>query len=375
MLCDKVNCQAQLIWGGSLEFKERRKSRQIVLGGVAIGGPAPVSVQSMTNTDTRDIAATAAQIKRLEKVGCELVRVAVPDEAAAFSLAAIKEQISIPLLADIHFNHRLALIAVEQGVDGLRLNPGNIGSAVRVREVVAACKDRAVPIRIGVNGGSLEKDLLIRYGPTPEALVESALGHVRLLEKENFTQIKISLKSSDVPATLAAYRELATRVDYPFHIGITEAGTKLRGAIKSAAGIALLLADGLGDTLRVSLTAPPEDEIFVAFEILKSLGLRKRGIELISCPTCGRTEIALIELAERVEDALTHIDKPLKIAVMGCVVNGPGEARHADFGIAGGKGVGLIFRKGEILKKLPESELLSALVAEVENYVADTVES
>ena len=358
-----------------MEFKERRKSRQIVLGGVAIGGLAPVSVQSMTNTDTRDIAATAAQIKRLEKVGCELVRVAVPDEAAAFSLAAIKEQISIPLLADIHFNHRLALIAVEQGVDGLRLNPGNIGSATRVREVVAACKDRAVPIRIGVNGGSLEKDLLIRYGPTPEALVESALGHVRLLEKENFTQIKISLKSSDVPATLAAYRELATRVDYPFHIGITEAGTKLRGAIKSAAGIALLLADGLGDTMRVSLTAPPEDEIFVAFEILKSLGLRKRGIELISCPTCGRTEIALIELAKSVEEALAHIDKPLKIAVMGCVVNGPGEARHADFGIAGGKGTGLIFRKGEILKKLPESELLSALVAEVENYVADADES
>ncbi len=353
-----------------LVLKERRKSRQIELGGVIIGGRAPVSVQSMTNTDTRDVQATVAQIKRLEKVGCELVRVAVPDESAAYVLSEIKDRITIPLLADIHFNHRLALIAVEQGVDGLRLNPGNIGSAARVREVVSACKDRGVPIRIGVNGGSLEKELLLKYGPTPEALVESALGHVRLLENENFEEIKISLKSSDVPATLAAYRELAKRVDYPFHIGITEAGTRLRGAIKSAAGIALLLAEGLGDTLRVSLTAPPEEEIFVAFEILKSLDLRQRGIELISCPTCGRTEVGLIELAEKVEGALAHIEKPLKIAVMGCVVNGPGEARHADFGIAGGKGVGLIFRKGEILKKLPESELLSALVAEVENYVA-----
>ena len=356
--------------GWSLEFKERRVSRQISLGEVVIGGQAPISVQSMTNTDTRDVAATVAQIKRLEKAGCELVRVAVPDETAALSLKAIREQISIPLLADIHFDHKLALLAVEQGVDGLRLNPGNIGSAARVREVVAACRDHSVPIRIGVNGGSLEKELLVKYGPTPEALVESALSHVRLLEKENFTQIKISLKSSDVPATLAAYRQLAARVDYPFHIGITEAGTKLRGAIKSAAGIALLLAEGLGDTLRVSLTAPPEDEIFVAFEILKSLGLRQRGIELISCPTCGRTEVALVELAENVEKSLAHIETPLKIAVMGCVVNGPGEARHADFGIAGGKGVGLIFRKGEVLKKLPESELLSALVNEVENYVA-----
>lgn len=354
-----------------MSFKERRKCCGIELGGVKIGGQAPISVQSMTNTDTRDVAATVAQIRRLEKVGCELARVAVPDETAALSLAAIKSKISIPLIADIHFSHRLALISVEQGVDGLRLNPGNIGSAVRVREVVAACKERNIPIRIGVNGGSLDKELVAKYGYTPRALVESALEHVRLLEEENFNLIKISLKSSDVPATLEAYRQLAEKVDYPFHIGITEAGTKLRGSIKSAAGIALLLADGIGDTLRVSLTAPPEDEIFVAFEILKSLGLRQRGIELISCPTCGRTEVALIDLAEQVEKALAHIQEPLKIAVMGCVVNGPGEAKHADFGIAGGKGVGLIFRKGEVLKKLPESMLLGALVAEIENYIAN----
>ena len=352
-------------------FKARRVSSEIELGGVKIGGQAPVSVQSMTNTDTRDVAATVGQIKRLERAGCELIRVAVPDEAAALSLAEIKSKITIPLIADIHFSHRLALLAVEQGVDGLRLNPGNIGSAARVREVVAACKERAIPIRIGVNGGSLDKNLVEKYGYTPRALVESALEHIHLLENENFHLIKISLKSSDVPATLKAYRQLAEKVDYPFHIGITEAGTKLRGAIKSAAGIALLLAEGLGDTLRVSLTAPPEDEIFVAFEILKSLGLRELGIELISCPTCGRTEVALIELAEKVETALAHIREPLKIAVMGCVVNGPGEAEHADFGIAGGKGVGLIFRKGEVLRKLPEDKLVGALVAEVENYVAN----
>ena len=355
-----------------MDFWPRRQSREIELGQVKIGGSAPVSVQSMTNTDTRDVAATVAQIIRLEAVGCELVRVAVPDEKAANSLASIKKEINIPLLADIHFNHRLALIAVEQGVDGLRLNPGNIGSAARVREVIAACRERSIPIRIGVNGGSLEKEVVERYGYTPEALVESALGHVRLLEDENFDIIKISLKSSDVVATLRAYRLLAKRVDYPFHIGITEAGTKLRGAIKSAAGLALLLGEGLGDTLRVSLTAAPEDEIFVAFEILKSLGLRQRGIELISCPTCGRTEVELIKLAEQVEKALAHIQEPLKIAVMGCVVNGPGEARHADFGIAGGKGVGLLFRKGEVLGKLPESELVKALVDEIENYIANS---
>ncbi len=350
-------------------FWPRRQSREIELGKLTIGGQAPVSVQSMTNTDTRDVAATVAQIKRLEEVGCELVRVAVPDETAANQLLAIKKAISIPLIADIHFNYRLALIAVEQGVDGLRLNPGNIGSAARVREVVAVCRERAIPIRIGVNGGSLEKEVVEKYGYTPEALVESAMGHVRLLEDENFDLIKISLKSSDVMATLTAYRLLAKRVDYPFHIGITEAGTKLRGAIKSAAGLALLLGEGLGDTLRVSLTAAPEEEIFVAFEILKSLGLRQRGIEFISCPTCGRTEVELIKLADQVEKALAHIQEPLKIAVMGCVVNGPGEARHADFGIAGGKGVGLLFRQGEVLGKLPESELVKALVDEVESFV------
>ncbi len=352
-------------------FWPRRQSRKIELGKVTIGGQAPISVQSMTNTDTRDVMATVAQVKRLEQVGCELVRVAVPDETAAKQLTAIKKAITIPLIADIHFNYRLALIAVEQGVDGLRLNPGNIGTSSRVREVVAACREHAIPIRIGVNGGSLEKEVVESYGYTPEALFESALGHVRLLEDENFDLIKISLKSSDVMATLAAYRLLAKKVDYPFHIGITEAGTMLRGAIKSAAGLALLLGEGLGDTLRVSLTAAPEEEIFVAFEILKSLGLRQRGIELISCPTCGRTEVELIKLADEVEKALAHIKEPLKIAVMGCVVNGPGEARHADFGIAGGKGVGLLFRQGEVLGKLPESELVKALVDEVETFVAD----
>ncbi|MBN2808096.1 MAG: flavodoxin-dependent (E)-4-hydroxy-3-methylbut-2-enyl-diphosphate synthase [Deltaproteobacteria bacterium] len=360
-----------MAWGGlTLDFWPRRQSREIRLGELTVGGRAPVSVQSMTNTDTRDVTATVAQINRLEAVGCELVRVAVPDETAALALSSIKKSISIPLIADIHFNYRLALIAVDEGVDGLRLNPGNIGSAARVREVVAACRERSIPIRIGVNGGSLEKEVVEKYGYTPQALVASALGHVRLLEDENFALIKISLKSSDVMATLSAYRLLAEAVDYPFHIGITEAGTMLRGAVKSAAGLALLLGEGLGDTLRVSLTAAPEAEIFVAFELLKSLGLRRRGIELISCPTCGRTEVDLIRLAEAVEKALAHIQEPLKIAVMGCVVNGPGEARHADFGIAGGKGVGLIFRQGEILKKLPESELVQALVAEVETFVA-----
>jgi (E)-4-hydroxy-3-methylbut-2-enyl-diphosphate synthase len=353
-----------------LPEKGLRESRKIRVGNLAIGGGAPVSVQSMTNTDTRDAAATIAQIKRLQAVGCELVRVAVPDAAAAAELGRIRRAITIPLVADIHFNHRLALAAVAEGVDGLRLNPGNIGSAARVREVVAACRERAVPIRIGVNGGSLDRELQERYGNTPQALVESALQHVRLLEKEGFELIKISLKSSDVRATLEAYRRLAEKVDYPFHIGITEAGTRLRGAVKSAVGIALLLNEGLGDTLRVSLTADPEEEVFVAYEILKSLGLRQRGIELISCPTCGRTEVQLIALAEAVEKALAHIREPLKIAVMGCVVNGPGEARHADFGIAGGRGVGLLFCRGEVLRKLPEEQLVPALVAEVENYLA-----
>ena len=349
---------------------ERRFSRKIKLGGLVIGGGAPVSVQSMTNTDTRDAEATIAQIRRLEKVGCELVRVAVPDTAAAAELGRIRRAISVPLVADIHFDYRLALAALEQGVDGLRLNPGNIGSAVRVREVVAACRDRQVPIRIGVNGGSLDREIQARYGDSPRALVESALQHVRILEKEGFELIKISLKSSAVGPTLEAYRLLAEKVDYPFHIGITEAGTRLRGAVKSAVGIGLLLSEGLGDTLRVSLTSAPEDEVFVAYEILKSLGLRERGIELVSCPTCGRTEVQLIDLAEAVEKALAHIREPLKIAVMGCVVNGPGEARHADFGIAGGRGVGLLFRRGEVLRKLPENQLVEALVDEVESFLA-----
>lgn len=349
----------------------RRQSRKLWLGSLVIGGDAPISVQSMTNTDTRDAVATIAQIERLTAAGCEIVRVAVPDEDAARQLGRIRQACRIPLIADIHFSHRLAMLAVDQGVDGLRLNPGNIGSAARVREVVAACRERAVPIRIGVNGGSLDKEIAEKYGNGPQAMVESALAHIRLLEEENFDLIKISLKSSEVAATVDAYSLLAEKVDYPFHIGITEAGTLLRGTVKSSVGLALLLNRGLGDTLRVSLTAAPEQEILVGFEILKSLGLRQRGIELISCPTCGRTEIDLIALAQEVEEALRHVMRPLRIAVMGCVVNGPGEARHADFGIAGGRGQGLVFRWGEVIGKVPESELVGSLVAAVDEYLRD----
>ncbi|MBN2232250.1 MAG: flavodoxin-dependent (E)-4-hydroxy-3-methylbut-2-enyl-diphosphate synthase [Deltaproteobacteria bacterium] len=345
---------------------DRTQTRQLHYGTLPIGGGAPVVVQSMTNTDTRDAVATVAQIRALAVAGCELVRVAVPDEAAAAVLGEIKRQCPLPLVADIHFHHRLALMAVAQGVDGLRLNPGNIGGEVRVREVVAACRDRGVPIRIGVNAGSLERDLEERYGPTPAALVESALRHVAMLERFGFELIKISLKSSNVPDTVAACRLLATRVDYPQHIGITEAGTPLRGAIKSAVGLGILLHDGIGDTLRVSLTGDPVDEIFAAYQILGSLGRRRRGIELVSCPTCGRTEIDLIGLAAAAERRLAHIDLPLTVAVMGCVVNGPGEARHADVGIAGGRGSGLLFRRGEVVRRLPANELLDALVAETE---------
>jgi len=342
-----------------------------MIGQLPIGGDAPVAVQSMTNTDTRDVNATVAQIQALINAGCELARVAVPDMVAAKALREIKSAISIPLIADIHFQHQLAIEAVNQGVDALRLNPGNIGSDQRVMEVVHACRDRGVPIRIGVNAGSLEKDLVARFGHTPKAMVDSALRHIHLLEDQQFDLIKVSLKSSNVTDTIDAYRLLAEEVDYPFHIGITEAGTPTRGAIKSAVGIGILLYLGLGDTIRVSLTGDPVQEIFVAYQILQSLALRQRGIELISCPTCGRTEINLIDLATAVEKRLQHIRQPIKVAVMGCVVNGPGESKTADIGVAGGRGNGLLFRHGEILRKVPEDKLLDELVDEVEKLAAE----
>jgi (E)-4-hydroxy-3-methylbut-2-enyl-diphosphate synthase len=324
-------------------------------------------VQSMTNTDTRDWKATVLQIKRLEEAGCEMVRVAVLDQEAVEQLARIKQAISIPLIADIHFDHRLALEALRAGVDGLRLNPGNIGGADRVRKVVRAARERLVPIRIGVNSGSLEKELLAEHGrPTPEAMVASALRHIRLLEQHGFELIKVSLKSSDVLDTIRAYRLLAAEVDYPLHLGITEAGTLVDGAIKSALGIGILLFEGIGDTIRVSLTRDPEDEIPVAYSILRALRLRQRGVELISCPTCGRTEIELIPLVERAERLLRKVRTPIKVAIMGCVVNGPGEAREADVGIAGGRGKGILFKKGERVDTLAETDLLPRLLAEVE---------
>ncbi len=343
----------------------RQQTRQINLGDLAIGGGAPVSVQSMCNTDTRDATATLGQIGRLAEAGCEIVRCAVPDMAAAENLGKIVKGCPIPLVADIHFDYKLALTALEQGVAGLRLNPGNIGARWKVEEVVRACAERRVPIRIGVNGGSLEKELLEKYGhPTAEAMTESALGHVRILEDLNYPEIKVSLKASDIRRTVAAYRLLADQVDYPLHIGITEAGTTWSGTIKSAVGLGTLLHDGIGDTLRVSLTGDPVEEVRVGFEILKSLGLRQRGPVFVSCPTCGRCQVNLIEVAEEVERRLHDLPQALTIAVMGCVVNGPGEAKEADLGIAGGKGQGLLFRHGEVVRKVPESELADALVEE-----------
>lgn len=341
------------------------KTRRIYVGGVAVGGGAPVSVQSMCSTDTRDVAATLGQIRALAEAGCEIVRCAVPDREAAEALRSIRAECPIPLIADIHFDYQLALIALAGGVDGLRINPGNIGERWKVQEVVKACAERAVPIRIGVNGGSLEKELLEKYGhPTAEAMVESALGHVRILEDLGFDRIKISLKASDIRRTVEAYRQLATRCDYPLHIGITEAGTTWSGTIKSAIGLGALLYDGIGDTLRVSLTGDPVEEVRVGWEILKSLKLRERGPVFVSCPTCGRCQIDLIPIAEEVERRLHDLPKKIIVAVMGCVVNGPGEAREADVGIAGGKGQGLLFRHGAIVRKVPEAELAEALIAE-----------
>ncbi|AKX93804.1 4-hydroxy-3-methylbut-2-en-1-yl diphosphate synthase (flavodoxin) [Moorella thermoacetica] len=350
----------------------RRPTRRIQVGKVAIGGGAPISVQSMTNTDTRDITATVAQIRRLAAAGCEIVRLAVPDQEAALALAKIKAQVEIPLIADIHFDYRLALAALEAGVDGLRLNPGNIGGPERVKAVVKEAAARRVPIRIGVNAGSLEKEVLAAHGGvTAEAMVASALKHIRLLEDLDFREIKVSLKASEVPLMLAAYRLMAEKVDYPLHLGVTEAGRGLEGAVKSAVGIGILLAEGIGDTIRVSLTGDPVQEVIAGFAILRALGLRQQGIELISCPTCGRCQLDLDAVAARVQEELRGIKQPLKVAVMGCAVNGPGEARQADVGIAGGPGFGLLFRHGRPVRKVKEEDLARALVEEVKRLAAE----
>ena len=351
----------------------RRKTRPLQLGKVPIGGDAPISVQSMTKTDTRDVRATVDQIWALEAAGCDIVRVAVPVREAAEQLSEIKRKIRIPLVADIHFNYKLALIALEQGVDGLRLNPGNIGARWCIEEVIKLASERRIPIRIGVNGGSLEKDLLKKFnGPTAEGMVESALRHVQILEDLGYNEIKISLKASDPLMMIEAYRMLADKVDYPLHLGVTEAGTPSMGSIKSSVGIGTLLAEGIGDTIRVSLAADPVEEIRVGIEILKALGLRKHGLTFIACPSCGRADIDLVGLAKEVEQRmLPYSNKDIHVAVMGCEVNGPGEARGADIGIAGGKGIGLIFKKGQVIRKVPESQILETLMEEVEKLVAE----
>ncbi len=346
---------------------KRRATRAIYIGPVRIGGGAPVVVQSMTNTDTRQVGATLAQIRRLAAAGCEVVRLAVPDRNAARAFGEIKTESPVPLIADIHFNHRLALAALEQGADAIRINPGNLGGEKKTLMVVEACRAKGVPLRLGVNAGSLEEDLLARYGaPTAAALAASALRWVRQFEDWGFFDFKISLKSSDVLTTVAAYRQVADQVDYPLHLGVTEAGGLIAGTVKSALGIGLLLAQGIGDTLRVSLTRDPVEEVRVAYEILRALHLRERGVELISCPTCGRCGINLFGLAEEVERRLLNITAPLKVAIMGCVVNGPGEARDADVGIAGGKKAGVLFKKGKLVRKVPEKEMLAVLLKEVE---------
>lgn len=355
---------------------ERRKTRQLNVGGVLIGGDAPIAVQSMTNTHTDDAEATLAQIRKLAAAGCDIIRCAVPDMAAAEGLKTICKESPIPVIADIHFDYKLALAAIAAGVDGLRLNPGNIGSTEKVRAVVEAAKERNIPIRIGVNAGSLPKDLLEKYGhPTAEALVEAAWRHIHILEDMDYRNIKVSLKAHDVPLTIAAYRLLASQCDYPLHVGITEAGTVNSGIIKSAVGIGALLAEGIGDTIRVSLTGDPVNEVKVAYDILKALGLREYGPTLISCPTCGRTRINLEKLALEVERRLADITEPITVAVMGCVVNGPGEAREADVGLAGGIGEGLIFRKGVILCKVPENQLVDELFIEIEKILSERKDS
>jgi (E)-4-hydroxy-3-methylbut-2-enyl-diphosphate synthase len=346
---------------------DRKKTHQIHVGNVKVGGFAPISVQSMTNTLTQDVTATVAQIKRLEKAGCEIIRVAVPDQEAASAIALIKKEISIPIIADIHFDYRLAVASATKGADALRINPGNIGGKKKVREVVDCANDHNIPIRVGVNAGSLEKDILERHkGVTPEAMVESAMGNINLLLSLNFDKIKISIKASDVPRTIEAYRLLSSKTDFPLHVGVTEAGGQYPGAVKSSIGIGMLLSEGIGDTIRVSLTRDPVEEIRVGYEILKALNIRQHGPDIISCPTCGRCNIDLFDIAEKVEKALMYKPVPIKIAIMGCMVNGPGEAKEADIGIAGGSGTGILFKKGKVVRKFPQDKLVEVLLEEVE---------
>ena len=349
----------------------RNETRRLQVGKVPIGGGSPVSIQSMTNSQTADVEGTLAQISRLAMAGCDIVRIAIPDQASAQVVDQIKEKSPLPLIADIHFDYRLALTCLERGIDGLRINPGNIGGAENVRTVAQAAKKRGVPIRIGVNAGSLEKEILTAHDghPTAEGMVASALHHIKLLEDQDFEDIKVSLKAQNVPLTLAAYRLLAEQVNYPLHLGITESGTVTSGVIRSSVGIGALLAEGLGDTFRVSLTGPPEEEIAVAKEILKVLELREGGPTLVSCPTCGRCQIDLYSIAKQVEEKLKGIPDPIKVAVMGCVVNGPGEAREADIGIAGGKGAGILFRKGEVIRTVPEDQLVGELFTEIDKWL------
>ncbi len=349
---------------------KRKKTRQIHVGNVPIGGDAPIIVQSMTNTDTRDVEATVAQIKGLEAAGCEMIRVAVPEPEAARAIGAIRERIDIPLIADIHFDHRLAVASMENGAQAIRINPGNIGGPEKLAQVVRAASKFKVPIRVGVNSGSVEKEILARHGhPTPAALVESALKNTRLLERLGFYEIKISIKSSDALATIEAYRLLSEQTDYPLHLGVTEAGGLIGGTVKSSFALGVLFLEGIGDTFRVSLTRDPLEEIRVCYELLRALHIRQRGPELISCPTCGRCRINLFGLSEKIEQYVQTITTPLKIAVMGCVVNGPGEAREADLGVAGGNGVGILFKKGKLYKKIPEDELYDVFIEELEKMI------
>lgn len=350
----------------------RRKSRQIYIGEVPVGGEAPVVVQSMTKTDTRDTQSTLSQIRALEEAGCQIVRLAVPDKEAVESLKKIRKEVRIPLIADIHFHHRLALAVLENGIEGLRINPGNIGSKERIKQIVERAKATGTPIRIGVNSGSLEKELLQKYGQaTPEAMVESALGQVRLLEDLGFNLIKISLKASDVFRTLKAYQLMAEQVDYPFHAGITEAGGLVSGSVKSSVGLTLILREGLADTVRVSLSAPPQEEVRVAYMILSQLRLRFRGINIISCPGCGRSEVDFFRIFSEIEKKIAHLKEPIDVAIMGCVVNGPGEAKEAHIGVACGRGVGIFFKKGNPYRRVKEEEIVPQFVREVKKFIQE----